>query len=165
MANKVKAAKKAMDQAYEKLQRLRNEVRQQEGKLTSTAQRYRAAAASEVHEILRGLSWERKTGMNSRGKMVAFVPKEHPLVGILGAAKGLSLMSHSYNGVHVIYGPADWKHSGMTAITTDKAALERIGVKFKQRRKSKPKDRELLNALDEANISPAELKELLRNRE
>jgi len=111
-----------------------------------------------VHEHLKSFEWKRRSGRGSRGEMMAIVPGTHALVKLLDEIPE-SLWRSNFGGIYLIVTSACWPNTGKE-VRCDKAALERLGVKFK-RRKATPKDKEYLQVLDKANMTPKELENML----
>jgi hypothetical protein len=133
-------------------------------KLARTAKEvYCDLLAPQVKDLLRPLDWKRASGRGSKGMMVAVVPDNHPLMKLLKEIPD-SLWRVRFAGIHIMTRTAPYPHSNSsTEVCVSKTALEHIGVEFK-RRKPTAKDKQFLDVLDGATVSPGELKRLLKEK-
>jgi len=128
--------------------------------VTRAAEKYRAAIAEHVHELLRGLVWKKSFGHGSKGKLVADLPKGHELTKIDSDLCGCGYAHY------LIFGPVSFHiysrgwGSQDRYVQASKECLEKIGIKMKR---SVNKDRQKMSRLlAKHDVTPEELEELLK---
>jgi hypothetical protein len=115
------------------------------------------ALAGDIHDELRGMAWERSTGVGSRGHFQSKLPKRGALISALEISKHGRI---ALGGMRIERHAERWRDYLVVTVHGDQ--LRGIGVELPAPKKSRAKQMQRL--LAEAGVGPDELAKMLKGR-